>query len=87
MAKQLFEPNEVAAVVEVLDGEAVAQDVRARLFLDTCPLGGGTYDVLYAAHGEAFVARFSGGTDEEVVRWFFGTVVGDQVAAHGVVVG
>jgi hypothetical protein len=74
-------------VVEVLDGEAEAQDVRARLFLNTCPLGGGTYDVLYAPYGEAFVARFSGGTGEEEIGWLFVTVVGDEVTANSVVIG
>ena len=74
-------------MVEVLDGEAVAQRMRADLFGEPGPLAGGAHDVLHAPHGDAAGFRFSGCTREEIIRRFFVAEVGDEVAAHGVVVG
>jgi len=74
-------------VVEVLDGKAVAQGMRAYLFGESGPLAGGADDVLYAAYGDAARCRFTGGAGEEVVGWFLVAEVGYEVATDGLVVG
>lgn len=79
--EQLFKPDQVTAVVEVLDGEAVAQRVGTHLFGESGTQAGGTYDVLHTAHGDATGDGFSGGTGEEVVRRMLGAEMGDKVAA------
>ena len=87
VSEQFFKPDEVAAVVEVLDGEAVAQGVWADFLRDSGAGHEYSYDMLDAAHGDAARGGFSGVAPEEVIGWFCVTKVGDEVLADGFVVG
>jgi hypothetical protein len=51
VTEQLFEPKQVASVVDVLNGEAVAQAVRAYFFGKLGAFAGAADDVLHAPHG------------------------------------
>jgi hypothetical protein len=87
VAEQLFEPDQVSAVVQILDGEAVAQGVWADSFCEPGPVPNDPHDVLDAAYGDAAGVGLSRRAGEEVIRRFFLAEVGDELATKGVAVG
>ena len=73
-------------MVEVLDGEAVAQGVRTYPFGECSSFSDGAYYVLNAANGDASGVGFSRCAGEEIIRRFLVSEVEEEVAANGFIV-
>lgn len=76
MAEQLFKSEEAATVVQIVDGEAVAEGMRADFFAQFCAIAGAGDDVLDASYGDAFGRRFCSAGNEIVGGFYLTEVVG-----------